>query len=76
MAKNQSVQEEVAAPFTVKISEAIQSVILAIKAKKVPMIHGSPAIGKSSIVYQIAEQFNLFVIDMRLAQCDPTDLNA
>ena len=34
----------------------------------------SPAIGKSGIVHQIAEQYNLLLIDLRLSQCDPTDL--
>lgn len=45
------------------------------QAGLVPMIHGSPAIGKSRIIEQIAEQFNLKVIDVRLSQSDPTDLN-
>lgn len=58
----------------VTISQAIRMVTLALKAKRVPMIHGSPAIGKSSIVHQIAKQYNLKLIDMRLSQCDPTDL--
>jgi hypothetical protein len=58
----------------VKISQAIRMVTLAIRAKKVPMIVGSPAIGKSAIVHHIAKQYNLKVIDMRLSQCDPTDL--
>ena len=38
------------------------------------MFHGSPAIGKSAIVHQFASKFNLKLIDMRLGQCDPTDL--
>ncbi len=38
-------------------------------------IAGSPGIGKSYIIRDIAEQFKLKVIDMRLSQCDPTDLN-
>lgn len=58
----------------VKISQAIRMVTLAIRAKKVPMIEGSPAIGKSAIVKAIAKQFKLKLIDMRLSQCDPTDL--
>jgi hypothetical protein len=45
-----------------------------LKAKLVPVLHGSPGIGKSSIAKQIAEEFNLKLIDVRLAQCDPTDL--
>jgi hypothetical protein len=35
---------------------------------------GKPGGGKSAIVYQMAEELNLPVIDLRLAQCDPTDL--
>lgn len=45
-----------------------------IKAQLVPMITGSPGQGKSAIVHAIAEEYNLAVIDVRLSQCDPTDL--
>lgn len=45
-----------------------------LQAKLVPMIVGSPGCGKSQIVYQIAKDYGLKVIDLRLAQCDPTDL--
>ena len=38
------------------------------------MLHGSPGIGKSQIVHQIAQQYGLELIDLRLSQCDPTDL--
>lgn len=75
MAKNQAASNpEVSTRLRVKISQAIRMVTQCIKAKKVPMIHGSPAIGKSGIVHQIAEQYNLLLIDLRLSQCDPTDL--
>lgn len=40
----------------------------------VGFISGSPGIGKSDIVKQVARRFNLKVIDVRLAQSDPTDL--
>lgn len=43
--------------------------------KLVPMLHGSPAIGKSSILHQLAAKLNLMVIDARMAGYDPTDLN-
>lgn len=49
-------------------------IIKCIKAKLVAMMVSSPGIGKSSIVHQIAAEFNLKVIDLRLSQCDPTDL--
>lgn len=58
----------------VKISEAVPMVTAFIKASIVPMIHGSPGIGKSQIVNQIANDYNLKLIDLRLSQCDPTDL--
>lgn len=58
----------------IKLSRAAELITLALKANLVPMVHGSPAIGKSSIVKQIAKKFNLKLIDLRLSQCDPTDL--
>lgn len=59
----------------IKLSRAAELITLALKANLVPMVHGSPALGKSSIVKQIAKKFNLKLIDLRLSQCDPTDLN-
>jgi MoxR-like ATPase len=38
------------------------------------MIWGSPGIGKSSIVAQIATEHNIDFIDVRLSQLAPTDL--
>lgn len=58
----------------VKISQAISMITKYIRAKLVPMLRGSPGMGKSSIVHQIAKDYNLKVIDLRLSQCDPTDL--
>jgi len=58
----------------VKISLAKTMVASYIRAKLTPMLWGSPGIGKSAIVHQIAKEYGLKVIDLRLAQCDPTDL--
>lgn len=41
----------------------------------VPMIHGSPGLGKSALMAKIAEMYNLCPIDIRLGQIDPVDLN-
>lgn len=46
-----------------------------LKVNIVPFLHSSPAIGKSSIARQIADKFNLKVIDLRLTELDPSDLN-
>lgn len=40
----------------------------------VPFIQSSPGIGKSSLAAQIADKFGLKLIDVRLAECDPTDI--
>lgn len=58
-----------------KISEMAVTVERMIKAKIVPLIQSSPGVGKSSIVHQIAEKYNLKLIDLRLASSDPTDLS-
>lgn len=58
----------------VKISQAASIITKCILAKLVPMLVGSPGTGKSMIVHQIAKEYNLKVIDLRLSQCDPTDL--
>lgn len=47
----------------------------ALKAKLIPFLKGSPGIGKSAAVKALAKKYNLKLIDIRLAQADPTDLN-
>ncbi|MBL1322206.1 MAG: hypothetical protein COA63_014275 [Methylophaga sp.] len=46
-----------------------------IEQKLVPYITSSPGMGKSSLVQEIADEGNLMLIDVRLAQCTPEDLN-
>ena len=58
----------------VKISAAIPIITQLIRAKLVPLVKGSPGVGKSDIIHKIAADFGLKVIDLRLAQCDPTDM--
>lgn len=54
---------------------AIPHIKRCIVKRLVPMIHGSPAIGKSDIVKQIAAEASLWVIDVRLSTYDPADMN-
>lgn len=58
----------------VSYSTATAIVENCLRSKLVSMMWGSPAIGKSSIIHQIAKSFNMKMIDVRLAQCDPVDL--
>lgn len=55
-------------------SQATSMIAKYIQAKIVPMLTGSPGVGKSAIVKYIAKTYNLKLIDLRLSQCDPTDL--
>lgn len=59
----------------VKPSQAISMITTLLKARLVPIMCGSPGIGKSQLYQQVADFFNLLLIDIRLGQCDVTDLN-
>lgn len=61
--------------ITVTPSQAKKALTKILAAKKFAMLSGSPGIGKSWIAQQIADEFRLKLIDTRLAQSDPTDLN-
>ena len=54
--------------------ELKEDLIDILSAGLVPMIEGSPGIGKSDIIRQVAGKYRLKIIDMRLSQCDPTDM--
>lgn len=59
----------------VTVAQIIPMLTNVITAGLVPMVKGSPGIGKSSIAKELAEEFNCKLIDVRLSQSDPTDLN-
>lgn len=58
----------------ITLQQIAQHLPILLKSKLVPYLRGSPAIGKSSVAHQVAKQLGLKVIDIRLAECDPTDL--
>lgn len=45
------------------------------KSAHTPMLHSSPAIGKSSLAHLLAAKHNLFPIDLRLTDMEPSDFN-
>lgn len=61
--------------ITVKLSQATSAITKIIRAGLVAFLHGSPGCGKSQAIHEIAKNFNLKLIDVRLSQCDPTDLH-
>ncbi len=56
------------------LGNAVGYVERMLRAQLIPMIHGSPAIGKSAVMHAVAAKLNLFLIDARFAGFDPTDL--
>lgn len=57
-------------------SEGIKKFLkTSLSAGLVPYVKGSPGIGKSDVAQAIAKELDLKLIDVRLSQCDPTDLN-
>ena len=53
---------------------AEQLITKSFKHRNVPYLKGSPGTGKSEIYKQIAAKYKLVLIDLRLAQMEPTDL--
>jgi len=60
--------------FTVTPNQAREEIINCISVGLTPLLTSSPGMGKSSLVQQIAKDFNLKLIDLRLSQCTPEDL--
>ena len=59
---------------TVRIRDAKVSVLRAMKRKRPVFIWGGPGIGKSDLVEQITDELSGYMIDLRLALMEPTDL--
>jgi len=59
---------------TVTSKQAKKSLLRCFKTKRPMFLWGPPGIGKSDLVNEIASELNGLVVDLRLAQMDPTDL--
>lgn len=60
---------------TVNPNQAKEAIKQALMSGLVVMLKGSPGYAKSSIVKQVAEDYNLKLIDVRLAQMEPTEIS-
>ena len=61
--------------LTVTPKEAYNEIVHVISRGLVPFITSSPGLGKSSIIAQVARDHRLKLIDLRLSQMLPEDLN-
>jgi hypothetical protein len=55
-------------------SEARSRVLRAFKAKRPVFLWGPPGIGKSELIAGVTEDLGGYMIDLRLGQCEPTDI--
>ena len=60
--------------FDVNAVELQECLVDDLKAGLVPMVASSPGMGKSDIIRSIAKLFKLKVIDFRVSQCEPVDM--
>jgi hypothetical protein len=58
----------------ISTKELPQAITEVLYSRLVPFISGSPGIAKSDIVKQVAKDLNLELIDVRLSQMDPTEI--
>jgi hypothetical protein len=63
------------ATHAVSFKEGTQLVKDCFNANVVPLLCGSPGIGKSHLYNAVARELNLKLIDVRLTSCDVTDLS-
>lgn len=61
--------------WSVSLMEAEPLIKDVLKAGWVPNLVSSPGLGKSALIRQIAEELGLLLIDVRLSQMAPEDLN-
>lgn len=60
--------------FTVTASLARKTLLAAFKVKRPVFIWGPPGIGKSEVVAGVAKELGGLMIDLRMAQMEPTDI--
>jgi hypothetical protein len=60
--------------LTITSTQARKAIMQAFKVKRPVFLWGPPGIGKSEVVAEIAAEMNGPVIDLRMAQMEPTDI--
>ena len=60
--------------FDVNAVTLRECLIADLKAGLVPMVTSSPGIGKSDVIRSIATEYKFKVIDLRVSQCEPVDM--
>lgn len=64
----------VAEHYTVTAVQARKAILQAFKSKRPTFLWGPPGIGKSDVVAEITKELGGYMIDLRMAQMEPTDI--
>ena len=67
-------QTQVSENHTITSIQVRKSLLAAFKAKRPVFLWGPPGIGKSEVVQELTEELGGFMIDLRMAQMEPTDI--
>lgn len=59
---------------TITATEARRSLLHCFKQQRPVFLWGPPGIGKSELVASVTEELGGYMIDLRLGQCEPTDI--
>jgi hypothetical protein len=59
---------------TITATEARKSILTCFKKQRPVFLWGPPGIGKSELVEGITQELGGYMIDLRLGQCEPTDI--
>ena len=60
--------------FEVNTVELQECITEDLRIGNTPMVTSSPGMGKSDIIRNVAEIYGLKVIDLRVSQCEPVDM--
>ncbi len=60
--------------LTVTSVQARKAILTAFKSKRPVFLWGPPGIGKSEVVSEITDELGGYMIDLRMAQMEPTDI--
>lgn len=58
----------------VSVNQLTALVSMCVQVNEIPLVLGSPGIGKSAVYREVAESFNMDFLDFRLSMADPMDL--
>ena len=60
--------------FEVNATQLYKVLLADLHARNTPMVVSSPGMGKSAVIHQLAKDMKLKVIDLRVSQCEPVDM--